>query len=360
MRGGFTMMKSWVYFLTYVFIGLSLLFMQIPENAKAVSFVNRQGINAIAFEGDFVWLGACGGLIRLNQNTDEITCYNRFNSGIPFDLLNCIAVDKNGDKWIGTNRDYLSGGSGLIKFDGRDWTVYNTVNSRLPDNDINSIAIDSSGKKWIACGRQLVKFDGFNWTVYDSSNSGLPGAVISCLAVDQSQSLWLGFDRCGLMKFDRGDWTRFDGPDSVLPENCRKHTKSIRIDSAENKWIATADGLVKFDGDEWTRYHTGNSDLPSNGITCIAPESSGSVWVGTWYRVVKFNCEKCRVFNLNLHFAGNPVYCAKIDDAGSVWVGTRDGLFKFNGKAWVVYDIIETGLPGHLFRCMRLKKMQFN
>jgi hypothetical protein len=43
-------------------------------------------------------------------------------------LLDAIAIDGQGNKWIGTY------GGGLAKFDGVNWTVYNTSNSGLPDN----------------------------------------------------------------------------------------------------------------------------------------------------------------------------------------------------------------------------------
>ncbi len=40
-------------------------------------------------------------------------------------------------------------GGGLAKFDGVNWTVYNTSNSGLPDNHVYAIAIDGQGNKWI-------------------------------------------------------------------------------------------------------------------------------------------------------------------------------------------------------------------
>jgi hypothetical protein len=43
-------------------------------------------------------------------------------------LVNAIAIDGQGNKWIGTY------GGGLAKFDGVNWTVYKTSNSGLPDN----------------------------------------------------------------------------------------------------------------------------------------------------------------------------------------------------------------------------------
>jgi ligand-binding sensor domain-containing protein len=51
-----------------------------------------------------------------------------------------IAIDEQGNKWIGT----VNGG--LAKFDGVNWTVYNTSNSGLPSNLVPwAIAIDGQG-----------------------------------------------------------------------------------------------------------------------------------------------------------------------------------------------------------------------
>jgi ligand-binding sensor domain-containing protein len=63
----------------------------------------------------------------------------------------------------------------IAKFDGINWTVYNTSNSGLPNDWVWAIAIDLEGNKWIGTlGGGLAKFDGINWTVYNTSNSGLP------------------------------------------------------------------------------------------------------------------------------------------------------------------------------------------
>ena len=66
--------------------------------------------------------------------------------------VNAIAIDGQGNKWIGTN------GGGLVKFDGVNWTVYNTWNSGLPDNNVRSIVIDRLGNKWIGTNGGLAVF----------------------------------------------------------------------------------------------------------------------------------------------------------------------------------------------------------
>jgi ligand-binding sensor domain-containing protein len=81
----------------------------------------------------------------------------------------------------------------LAKFDGVNWTVYNTSNSGLPNNDVWAIAIDGQGNKWIGTdGGGLAKFDGVNWTVYNTSNSGLPYNRVYAIAIDGQGNKWIG------------------------------------------------------------------------------------------------------------------------------------------------------------------------
>ena len=56
-------------------------------------------------------------------------------------------------KWIGT------GGGGLAKFDGHEWTVYDEANSDLPKDFIYSVSIDAGNNKWLGVWKGgIVKF----------------------------------------------------------------------------------------------------------------------------------------------------------------------------------------------------------
>jgi hypothetical protein len=87
------------------------------------------------------WLGAWGGGLAKFDGTNW-TIYNKLNSGLPSDSIFCIAIDDEGNKWMGTQ-------FGLVKFDGTDWTVFNTENSGIFDNFVPYIGIDDNGNKWI-------------------------------------------------------------------------------------------------------------------------------------------------------------------------------------------------------------------
>jgi len=72
-----------------------------------------------------------------------LDCLQQLKFWIASNYVVAIAIDGQGNKWIGT------AAGGLAKFDGVNWTVYNTSNSGLPDDWVTAIAIDDSGNKWI-------------------------------------------------------------------------------------------------------------------------------------------------------------------------------------------------------------------
>ena len=78
--------------------------------------------------------------------------YDTINSGLPSNYINCIAIDGDGNKWIGTGEFDEDSDGGLAEFDGTNWTVYNTSNSELPEHYVRAIAIDGDGNKWIGTG----------------------------------------------------------------------------------------------------------------------------------------------------------------------------------------------------------------
>jgi len=158
-------------------------------------------------------------------------------SYLPGSMVTSIAIDKNGDVWLGTKEPSWSSsiGGGVVKYDGENWTLYNTTNSELPDNSVNALMIDQQGNKWIGTEQGMAKFDGENWTVFDTTNSDLPGNYIFCIVSD----------------------------------------------AQDNKWIGTDGGLVSFNGENWVVYTNENSNLISNWISAIAIDKYGNKWIGT-------------------------------------------------------------------------------
>ena len=73
--------------------------------------------------------------------------YNNKNSGLPENKLKSIAMDNNGNIWLGT------AGDGGVRFDRNEkWEVFNETTSGISNNHVDSIAIDRQGNIWFGTG----------------------------------------------------------------------------------------------------------------------------------------------------------------------------------------------------------------
>jgi hypothetical protein len=191
---------------------------------------------------------------------------------LPNNQAGAPLFDNEGNAWFGTT-------DGLAKFDGANWTVYNTSNSGLPNNFIWPMAVDGQGNLWIGTfGSGLAKYDGANWTVYSTANSGLPANNLVSLAFDLQGNVWIGTLDNGLAKFDGTNWIVYNTTNSVLPND---RIWYLGVDAKGGVWACTLAGLARFDGDNWTVYTTTNSGLPNNNVYCVAFDAEGAIWVGT-------------------------------------------------------------------------------
>jgi hypothetical protein len=293
-------------------------------------YLARKQINCLANEGEYIWVGTAGGLVKLNKSTGEFIVYDKWNTKLPGNYVTAIAIDEQRNKWIGT------WGGGLAKFDGVNWTVYNTSNSGLPDNYVYAIAIDEQGNKWIGTnGGGLARFDGVNWTVYNTSNSGLPFDNVSVIMINKDGNKWIGTDGGGLVKFDGVNWTVYNTSNSGLPHNS---VWAIAIDEQRNKWIGTRAGIVKFDGVNWIVYKT-SSGLPDNWVRSIAIDEQGNKWIGTLGGLAKFDGVNWTVYNTsNSRLPDNYVRAIAIDGQGNKWIGTIGGLALFHESGIIISE----------------------
>ena len=133
------MKKDYLLFIILVCFTISIE----AQNPQWIQYTNGNDVWALADEGNILWIGTFGGLVKLDKTTGTSTFYNNANSDLPYNYVTDIAIDDNGTKWIGT---YYGG---MAAFDGINWVIYNTSNSGLPNNFIHSIAIDANGTKCI-------------------------------------------------------------------------------------------------------------------------------------------------------------------------------------------------------------------
>ncbi|MBK8046405.1 MAG: hypothetical protein IPK16_04290 [Anaerolineales bacterium] len=70
-------------------------------------------IRALVAAGPVMWIGSQGGGLYKFDN-GQLQVFNKRNVGLPSDTVTALAIDEQGDLWIGTDR-------GVASFDGRRW-----------------------------------------------------------------------------------------------------------------------------------------------------------------------------------------------------------------------------------------------
>ena len=350
-----------------IFYSLLILFYShtittFSQYSEWINYTNGNDINAIEIDGDFVWIGTDGGLVKIDKTTGNSIYFNKTNSGLPSNFVSCIAIDEFGNKWIGTRAWGVGGG--LSKFDGAEWTVYDETNSGLHSNYINCIAIDEVGNKWIGTPYGLVKFDGTDWSVFYSNDE------ITCLTMDNIGNLWIGAMN-GLTKFDGKYWENYDVSNSDLPTNW---INCITVDSENKKWIGTEGyGAVVYDDTNWIIYNASNSSLPYNDITCIAFDEFNTAWIGIAYDwntqsdggLVKYDGSVWSIYNMeNSDLPGKGISNIAIDEYGIKWIGTFSqigysipygkGLVKYDEINWTKVNTSNSGLTSRFINCLAI------
>jgi len=237
-----------------------------------MNFTNANCVITLASEGNYIWAGTVGGVVKWNISNGE---YIKLTSadGLVDNVVLSIAIDSEGNKWFGTSE-------GISRFDDTNWTSYTTNG-----NAVYSIAIDSEGVIWFGKEKGVSSYDGVSWTEYDKSD-GLANDYVSSIAIDSEGNKWFayGFDGKGATKFDGTNWTTYAESDGLACD----YVFSITTDSEGNICFGVENPgdkyehrsryeISKFDGTNWTTYTYGLIDYASSTTT----DSEGNIWLDT-------------------------------------------------------------------------------
>ncbi len=256
------------------------------------------------------------GLLKIKDDV-PIFLYNEKNSGLEsltflgpsyIDVrINGTAFDKAGNLWV-TN-SLIKNGLKELKANGQ-WQSFSTdaiLNSSMA-TDYGKMTIDKNGTKWLTTNRDgIVGFNEstnkFKKITIGADTGNLPVVDARSVAVDNNDQLWIGTTK-GLRVLPNVSSFLTDAQLNtnsiiILDNNLAQELMyeqfitDIVVDGANNKWIGTLDSglfLVSPNGQK-TIYHftSSNSPLPSNVINDIGINSiTGEVFIATDKGLVSF------------------------------------------------------------------------
>ncbi len=220
--------------------------------------------------------------------------------------INGMKYDKEGNLWL-TNA-LVTNGIKVLKTNNT-WQSYN-LNAVIQNPTAlhyGNIDIDKNGTKWAATygGGVLAFNEKYNnkFIIINEENGNLPNNDVRCVAVDNKNQLWIGTFK-GLRILNNVD--RFISETALTTTNIviqdgdlaqelfyQQVIQDIKVDGANNKWVAIADAgvfQVSPNGQITLRRFTKeNSPLPSNNVLDIEiDEVSGEVFFATDKGLVSF------------------------------------------------------------------------
>jgi ligand-binding sensor domain-containing protein len=367
-----------------------------------------QAVVAIAFEGSDVWIGVqpyegefepapdSGGLARLSGN-DWYT-YTSVNSQLTSNSVRAIAVDLQGNKWVGTD-------AGLNKLtSGGSWESYDLGNSLIADDHVRAVAADGDGTIWVGTEKGVNKVVGTSWTQFNASNSGLVNDQIRAIEAGEDGSVWFGtvngvsrltnstfttysphnwelsdYPRTVAADFQTGEiWVgTYDGLDLFRQADTKwysfvkpwgsSYVKEIAVADNGDVWVGTQEDLSVLPSAErvWLTFNSDNSDLPSGEVTDILLHPNGDVWASTTsgsVTVLKAGNATWDVYSMDdIGLVSDYIYDIEVDQTGTLWLGARGtwvidgsnghweggGLCSFDDANWTCYTTENSDIGAH-------------
>ena len=304
-------------------------------NSKFSHFeIGNRNVKSIFADGNFVWIGTSGGVIRYDTVADK---YKVFNNHIPGILSNGVFhVSKLGKRIVvGTY------GGGLSVYDPK---VNKWHNINIPDGLADQFVYDvrqaRNGDVWIATwsGVNHVKDGDLDnpgkWETYtvENTNGGLPNPWVYGLGEGKDGTMWFATEY-GLARFKDGKWRHWQhsdglGADYAEVKDAIQFTSDPSLASSHHAQQKAEQGLQGVD----VAYNP-------NYIISMVVDNDGVVWCGTWGAgLARFDGNTWRNFTTKDGLPGNHIFMLYKDTKGRVWAGTSRGLARLNddGKTFSV------------------------
>jgi hypothetical protein len=255
------------------------------------------------------WAGSFGGGLVHILTDNNITIYKQNSPLLPpvgdpgSYRVSGLAFDEENNLWISNfgSAKQLH----VLKSNG-NWQSF-TAPLFINENAVTQIVVDDIGQKWIASplGNGLIVFDEGNidntaddkWKLYKAGTGtgNLPSNEVLSIAKDKSGFIWVGTNNgIAVIQCPENAFTS-SACDALWPvikeDNFANYlfkgqeVRSIAVDGADRKWIATASGawLISPGGDKIIAHYTEeNSGLLANDVKkIIINGATGEVFIAT-------------------------------------------------------------------------------
>ena len=324
--------------------------------------VGESNVKSILADGESIWVGTSGGVIRYDTASDNYKLYDNRTGLLANGIFHLSKLD--GHLVAGT----YGGGMSILDEQTETWKTYN-IPDGLGDGFIYDVLKLDNGDVWIATWSGVNRVRGGNlddrsaWELYTVANTDgvLPNDWVYALQPGKDGTVWLATEG-GLSHFADGQWQSWGHADGLGakyedvksqieftndPANYSEHHArqkeemglqdvdvafnpnyivALLVDRDGAVWAGTwGGGLSRFDGDSWTVYTVADG-LPGNHVFMLHEDAQGTLWIGTNNGLARMNDSGFTTFTTSDGLYSNRVFAMTTSDDGSRWIGSFGGV----------------------------------
>ncbi len=186
----------------------------------------------------------------------------------------------------------------------------------LPSDSVTAIIQTSDGFIWVGTDAGLVRFDGVKFTPIHLIGSTTNNPHITALCEDLGGHLWIGTQQNGLFELAEGETRHFTKNQGLLDDGLT----SLAADTHGWVWIGSKFGLNLWDGKNFESF-TVRDGLPDADVSGVNVARSGTVWITTRKGMCRFMNNHIVPYEFQTESQGRrPEYLGIYEDQrGNLW-----------------------------------------
>ena len=280
-------------------------------------------VQAIATQGEHVWIGTPTGL--LSQEQERMDGWTAKHPDYANDNVTALLADSQGRLWIGKR-------NGLVYVLSDSVLMECAPVESMIGHRVDCMVEDAAQAVWVASsyGRDVGRYETPSLCeAFGVGSSGERKGSVAAMAVGLDGLVYFGSPSPRMLDavtvFDGTSFASMEGVGGIP-------VTALCFDSEHRLWVGTAEGVSVCEG-EYVLTYGSEDGLPSELITALFCDSNGRMWIGTE------GGGACvydgRVFqSMSL---GDRPFCNTVNDIaedgdGTIWLGTNGGLVCWQGR----------------------------